>query len=390
MLYDASRFEPLVDEPWDETRVRDAICAIVADADAAFDPEGLWPAHEWDGWQAALPMKNLYVGAAGVVWGLHDLRRRGHVETRLDLGAAALRAVELWREAPDFMAGEEMTPPAEAALLRGETGPLLVACLLGAGGSLADDLLVRVRANVANGTEDVMWGAPGTLLAAVAMHGLTGEARWEEAAQESAAAVRASRGEDGLWRQATDYRGLGPPHGVVGNVQVLLRLAPDSQLVAETGEVLARTAFWEDGLVNWPGAARPQLAGSDGAIRLQWCSGAPGILASAGDYLDEGLLLAGAELVWWAGAHGDEKGAGICHGTAGNGYALLKTFARTGDELWLGRARRFAVHALAQVERLRAERGRGRHSLWTGDVGTALFAASCLEANASYPVLDGP
>jgi len=40
-----------------------------------------------------------------------------------------------------------------------------------------------------------------------------------------------------------------------------------------------------------------------------------------------------------AGAPNDEKGAGICHGTAGNGYALLKTFERTGDELWLERAR---------------------------------------------------
>jgi Lanthionine synthetase C-like protein len=78
------------------------------------------------------------------------------------------------------------------------------------------------------------------------------------------------------------------------------------------------------------------------------------------------------------------KGAGICHGTAGNGYAFLKAFERTGDELWLERARRFAVHALCQVER----RGQGRYSLWTGDVGTALFAADCLEGRADYPVLD--
>jgi len=78
-------------------------------------------------------------------------------------------------------------------------------------------------------------------------------------------------------------------------------------------------------------------------------------------------------------------GAAICHGTAGNGYALLKTFERTGDERWLDRARRFATHALEQVER----RGRGRYSLWTGDVGVALYAADCLEARAAYPILDG-
>jgi hypothetical protein len=59
------QFQPLGEEEWDEERVRAAIRAIVADADAALDPDGLSRAHEWDGWQAALPLKNLYVGAAG-------------------------------------------------------------------------------------------------------------------------------------------------------------------------------------------------------------------------------------------------------------------------------------------------------------------------------------
>ncbi len=72
----------MTDEPWDEARARDGIAAIVADADDAFDPDVLWPAHEWDGWHAALPLKNLYVGAAGVVWALDDLRRRGLAERR--------------------------------------------------------------------------------------------------------------------------------------------------------------------------------------------------------------------------------------------------------------------------------------------------------------------
>ena len=148
----------------------------------------------------------------------------------------------------------------------------------------------------------------------------------------------------------------------------------------------AQHAFRENGLANWPGSPRRQLAVPGRGIRLQWCTGAPGVLAGAWKYLDEELVLAGAELVWRAGAHGDEKGHGICHGTSGNGFALLKAFARTGDERWLERARRFAVHALGQVERLRAANGRGRYSLWTGDLGTALFGAACLECDASYPI----
>jgi hypothetical protein len=66
----------------------------------------------------------------------------------------------------------------------------------------------------------------------------------------------------------------------------------------------------------------------------------------------------------------------------------LKLFALTGDELWLDRARRFAVHALEQVERARAEHGRSRYSLWTGDAGAALFAQSCLDGDARFPTID--
>ena len=51
--------------------------------------------------------------------------------------------------------------------------------------------------------------------------------------------------------------------------------------------------------------------------------------------------------------------------------------------MWLDRARRFAMHALAQARRIPA-----RYSLFTGGAGTALFAAACLEGDARYPVLE--
>jgi lantibiotic modifying enzyme len=386
VLSEPTQFEPLTDELWDPPRVEDAIATIVADADAAFDPAALWPAHDWDGWEEPLPLKSLYVGTAGVIWALDALRRRGHAETSLDLAATALRTLELKRAAPDFTADEHYHP---AALLTGETGPLLVAFRLAPDPALADDLHALVRANVANTTDDVMWGAPGTLLAALAMSEWTGEPRWQDAARETATALHARRGDDSLWRQDDDYRGLGTLHGAAGNTLALLRLEPDDVLAAETAAVLERHAFREDGLANWPGSPRPQLARPrDGRICLQWCTGAPGVLAGAWEYLDEELLLAGAELIRQAGAHRDEKGHGLCHGTSGNGFALLKAFARTGDECWLERARRFAVHALGQAERLRAANGRRRYSLWTGDVGTALFAAACLDLDARYPILD--
>ena len=387
MLYEPDEFEPLTDAPWHAARVRDAIATIVADADAAFDPDALWPAEEWDGWEEPLPLKALYVGASGVIWALDALRRRGHTETSIDLVGAATRTVELKRAEPDFAADDHYKP---AALLTGETGPLLVAFHLTGDPALADELHRLVRANVASATDDIVWGAPGTLLAALALGEWTGEPRWDEAARETATALRARRGDDLLWRQDDDYRGLGTLHGAAGNTLALLRLGADDALAEETATVLGRHAYREDGLANWPGTplwgqlARPR----DGRICLQWCTGAPGVLAGAWEYMDEELLLAGAELIWRAGAHTDEKGHGLCHGTSGNGFALLKAFARTADERWLDRARRFAVHALAQAERIRIANGRGRYSLWTGDVGTALFAAACLDVDPRYPIVD--
>jgi hypothetical protein len=388
VLYSPEEFEPLTDEPWDEERVRAGIRAIVTDAEEAFDPEGLWPANEWDAWGSTPPLKDLYCGAGGVIWALDALRRRGHAETAIDLAAAAERALDLWREAPDLATAEIELPPERASsLLGGEAGLLLVAWRLDPRTEWADLLLTRVRGNRDNVFEELMWGSPGTMLIAYAMHGWTGEERWATAWRESAEALMARRDEDGLWTQqlyGNAGRRLGPVHGLVGNVHALLRVESEwgDSLQRETAEILAREAIVEDGLATWPAAAGGPLAPASG-IRLQWCHGAPGMVATAAPYLDEELLLAGAELTWRAGAHGEEKGAGLCHGTAGNGYALLKTFARTGDERWLGRAQRFAVHALAQVQG-----APGRYSLFTGGVGVALFAAGCLDADADFPLLD--
>jgi lantibiotic modifying enzyme len=395
VLYRPEAYEPLTDERWNERRVRDAIRGIVADTDRALrGPQLLWRAEAWDSWQATSPMKNLYVGASGVVWALDRLRARGHAETRLDLADLAVRTLALFRQRPDFQRVMRPPEPPSSALLTGEAGILVVACRLTPSAELADTLLARIRANVDNEAEDVMWGTPGTLLAAQALIERTGEDRWRRAWNESAAALLARREPNGSWAQrlyGREFRGLGPAHGLVGNVQALRPFMENEErasLERNARDVLERTAFVEDGLANWPHSERKTLPSPDGQIRVQWCAGAPGIVIGAADYLDEELLLAGAELPWRAGPPGLDKGPGICHGTAGNGYAFLKAFARTGDERWLARARRFAVHALEQVERLRAENGRGRYSLWTGDLGVAVYTADCLDRRTHYPIFE--
>jgi hypothetical protein len=78
----------------------------------------------------------------------------------------------------------------------------------------------------------------------------------------------------------------------------------------------------------------------------------------------------------------------LCHGTAGNGYALLKLHERTGDRIWLDRARIFAMQAIAQAERALEAHGQRKFSLWTGDLGLALYLWSCLKGSADFPILD--
>jgi hypothetical protein len=146
----------------------------------------------------------------------------------------------------------------------------------------------------------------------------------------------------------------------------------------KTHETIERAAVVEDGLANWPPYDDGKLVRKDGVIRVQWCHGAPGMVTTFADAPFatselETLMLDAGRLVWAAGPLA--KGSNLCHGTGGNGYAFLKLFRRTKDSMWLERARAFAMTAIAQCREKRAEIGRGRYSLWTGDVGAALFAA---------------
>jgi hypothetical protein len=368
MLYRPQEFEPLTDGGWDERAVREAIERIVADADEAYRREPLWPPPPDSPLGPGRPEPSLYAGAPGVLLALDALQRRGHAESALDLPAVAIEALEAWRTEPAVFPGLDL-PQRESSLLLGEAGVLYVAWSLTHRPDLADDLHARVLANVdEDEVDELMWGTAGTLVIAADLLERTGEPRWRDACRDSAEALLARRDADGLWtqRRFKDTRSLGPVHGAVGNVHALLRVLDgdeNDRLESETSAMLARFAHREVGLANWPPEADGQLEHHrTGEIKVQWCHGAP--------------------LTWQAGAHRAGKGAGICHGTSGNGYALLAAFARTGDELWLERARRFAVHALGQ-----AEREQPTYSLFVGAVGVALFASDCLDAECRYPLL---
>ena len=123
------------------------------------------------------------------------------------------------------------------------------------------------------------------------------------------------------------------------------------------------------------GRKRPRRRACNGATALR------GIVATVGDHLPRDLARGGGELAWEAGPI--ERGPGLGHGTAGNGYAFLKLFALTGDELWRERARRFAMHAIAQVDRERAALGRGRYTLL--GPATSASRSTCSRASTTTP-----
>jgi hypothetical protein len=389
--------EPLDAETWAVDRARDLIGEIVADADARYTDDALWPPSDpWDDWggAASLPLTSLSTGASGVAWALGVLARRGHADPVTDPARVARRAHEAWIAGPDTP--EQLEPPVSthASLFMGETGPLLVASLLAPQPEVADALYARVVANMDNETNELFSGSPGTMVAAHAMHEASRDQRWADAWVASARTLLDRREPDGFWIYPPYGKSPGASHGLASNAKILLAggdlLAPDTRdrLRAESAAALARTAIVEDGLANWEMAVGDGLVGWDGVIRTQWCHGGAGVAEAASGYLDEDLLVAAGELVWRAGPPNMDKGPGICHGTAGSGFALLKVFARTQDELWLDRARRFALHAGGQAERWRAIRRQGRAALWTGDLGAALLLSACLAVEPALPIVD--
>ena len=74
--------------------------------------------------------------------------------------------------------------------------------------------------------------------------------------------------------------------------------------------------------------------------------------------------------------------------TGGNGYAFLKLYRRTKNADWLHRARDFAMTAIVQCRDARVQYGKGRYSLWTGDVGLAIYLWDCLTAEPRFPTVD--
>jgi lantibiotic modifying enzyme len=397
-LIEPDRHEGLSAARWDEGAARRAIETIARDCEDRFSPDGLWPPHPLDteGEQVASPFTMLYMGAAGVIWALDCLARRGFARgtdrfapTLAALEALNLRQIEPWGQGVE-------------SYLMGRSGVLLTYYRVRASREVAERLAQSIAANTEHPSRELLWGAPGTMHAALAMHEWTGEERWAELFRSSARALHAalidvpSAGcqlwDQDLYGRRSMY--LGAAHGFAGSAGALARglaLLPQHERAEWVERIVTAalaTVTREGSLANWT-PAWSGMEPREPRFLAQWCHGAPGFVTSlamlADRRLDEVLIAAG-ELIWIAGPL--TKGGGLCHGTAGNGYAFLKLFCRTGDQRWLERARAFAMHAIAQCEHHAATYRMRRYSLYTGDPGVAIFLMQCIDGSAAWPGLD--
>ncbi|MBL8344142.1 MAG: LanC-like protein [Rubrivivax sp.] len=406
MLFEPARHETL-NEPagqaWSEERAREAIQAIVDGIGRDRRPEGHWPVHPLDaeGEAPRTGFKTLYLGSAGVLWAVDHLRRQGAIADappELDVTAGIEQALSDYLADPDT---GEVVP----SYFLGEAGLQLVRWRITGADDAAERLFAAVQANIQNPTNEALWAAPGTMVAAWHLWQATGEARWRRLFLDNVEQVWRTWLFDEdvgchLWTQdmygkVVQYFGAG--HGFAGNAYPLLKGsalldAGRREALFERCLATLRAMAVRDGdAVNWPSGTFTPRPGSTRML-MQWCHGAPGVITALADFpvgwsreFDE-LLIAGGHAIWRAGPLA--KGFGLCHGTAGNGYALLKLFRRTGDPLWLERARAFAMHAVGQCERMREQHGHGRHTLWNGDPGLAVYLWHSRDGAADMPALD--
>jgi lanthionine synthetase-like protein len=397
-LYDPARHEPLQHVAWDEGAAAGMIERIVRDTEERFAHVSHWPLHPLDVVGGKPDSEfNLYLGAGGVVWALHYLQAVGavelvrsyreYVETLLPLNRVWLKSIG--------SADADV-----ASYLMGDTSLLMLSYWLRPDIDTAGRLEALIAGNLDHPARELMWGAPGTLLAALFLHQWTREPRWAELYVATTRKLWSQLlwspehqchywSQDMYGRRFTFLDGV---HGFVATAAPLIKgrglLDPGEWEAWERCIVntIRRTARREGGHANWPAmlySQRPQ------ELLLQCCHGAPGFVIGLADLPTTGLddlLLAGGEATWAAGPL--RKGSNLCHGTGGNGYAFLKLYERTGDERWLDRARSFAMHGMAQTAAHARQYGQMRYSLWTGDLGFAVYLHDCIRGAGAFPTLD--
>jgi len=401
-MNEQSRHVPLRALTWDPAAAAQAMDEIMADALEHFDGERLWPAHPQDD-DVADGNSSIYMGAAGMIWALEYLRRVGANKTPFDFRPYLTQLLEKTRAEMQSYGSYSVT----GSLLLGDMGTALMIMRLAPSPAIADIIAARANANTQLPIRELMWGMAGSMMACLAMSEITGEMTGQMTGEERWRRIFETQAErllgdledkaDGpIWEQdlyGKHLKFLGPVHGYAGNMLPLMRgwdwltESQRARVVDAVPRTLSQHVWRSDLGATWRGT----LGQKEPPDLCQYCHGAPGMVTTFADAPFtspelETLLLDGGRYTWAVGPLA--KGSNLCHGTGGNGYAFLKLYRRTGDAVWLERARAFAMTSIAQCREAREELGRGRYTLWTGDIGLAIYLWDCLTGVPRFPTVD--
>src|SRR5215831_9129154 len=178
MLHDPIRHEPLECFDWDEGVALRTIERIVSDTEDCYSRTAHWPIHplDADGGDTG-PMFNLYFGASGVVWALYYLQAVGAAKLKRSYHEYVDTLLSLNRRWLKSQGDGDLDA---ASYLMGDTSIVMLSYWLSPNVEKAAHLEKLIAGNVDHPSRELMWGAPGTLLAALFLHQWTREPRWAE------------------------------------------------------------------------------------------------------------------------------------------------------------------------------------------------------------------
>ena len=399
MIFETERHLPIGQTTWSADAAEQALRDVLLGAIRDYSEETFWQSAEVAKEDSEVA-STIYLGGMGVLWALDYLQGYIQVDLPFEKEALATRLHKRFVD-KDVQAFTKYSIDGKScpSYFLGETGVLLVMSRLQVSAAAAhwNTLLPMIRQNMKNPTMEALWGGTGSIIPALFKLEQQDSQTWREVFVEHCQFMKDTVSRDNpfnspIWTQ--DLYGLkrtllGAGHGFVGNLfpfikgrQFLPKTLAD-WAINDAVVTIVRSAVVEGDCCNWP-AELVTLPDKSPKFLMQWCHGAPGVITALNGipagYSQEfdALLLKAGEAVWQAGPL--TKGVGICHGTDGNGYALLKLYSRTGDPKWLERARAFAMYAIGQ--------NFNGHSLWEGDLGLACYLHACLVADDRFPLLD--
>lgn len=406
MTYSNNRHFSPEFKKWDKTKAADFANHLFESTEKAFSPDKGWRHHgsESDELMEEYP-RCLYRGLTGIIWSQNELAELGFgsIKNNYDeVLSTACEEQELWLERnADYKNKPEYLP----GLLLGKLGIKVVQWKLQKAVTDLKDVVKIICENQSNTICEYMWGSAGSISVGMDLIGLEQDEQLTGCIQNSVdflkqTLVTIPNTGIKLWNQylyGERKQLLGAVHGFAGNAFSIIKSFPllnenERLCWSDTfSDTLKRSAYEDSSGANWTKTADVEHAASEDFL-VQMCHRAPGIICCTSKLMNQGdtdfdrLLLKAGELVWTAGPL--TKGANLCHGTAGNGYAFLKLFDATHDEMWLERARSFAMVAIDQVEEKREEYRDYHYSLWSGDTGVTHFIASCLSESSKIPTMD--